>query len=137
MLRKRVSGTSQNRLFRVTGSKNRISDPGDAGLLLTDEELAELPEDVGRLTDRDFSTVRRRPLLLIHPFLPGLRAPKEGEPVMEDLQLGTPAVSLSFCTPRTVIPATLRTYQVNVVYQRQLEAFAHEPEDDEAMFDDA
>lgn len=134
MLRKRLSGTSWNRIFRVLGTKNRISDPGDAGLLLTGEELSELPSE-GRLTDRDYSTVRRRPLLLIHPFVPGLREPKESEPDMDPLWLSTPAVSLSFCTPRTTIPSTLRTYQVNVVYQRQLEAFAREPEDDEGMFD--
>lgn len=136
LLRRRTSGTAWNRLYRVTGSKNRISDPGDAGLLLSGEELAGLPTD-GRLTDADYATVRRRPLLLVHPFLPGLREKTDEEPDMDPVWLSTPAVSLSFCTPATHVPATARTYQVNVVYQRQLEMFAREPEDDEAMFDDA
>lgn len=135
-LRGREKGTiDQSGTFRIMGSKNRVSDPGDAGLLLSPAELAELPEtEKSKSSDSDFCSVRRRPLLLIHAFHPQLKPAEDGSPT-PGLKVRSPAVSLSFCTPMTRMRAVERTYQVNLQYLRQMESFAREAEDDEVLID--
>lgn len=130
-IRTRKSGTADNDTYRVTGGANRVADPNDAQIaLLENEQLAAASEKLYK-GDQRYCVHRKKPLLIIHLFHPGLK-PDEGT-----LHISSPAISLSFCMPRTSIASAARTYQVNKVYKRQLEMFMNESEEDEAILEDA
>ena len=129
-LRKRESGDIVEGGFRVTGGRNRVADPMDAQIGLTDDQLAnglaEREREGGLRGDKAFCVQRTRPLLLVHIFTNGDKLPEN--------KLSGPIVSLGFCLPSTGKTSTARTYQVNAVYRRQIEAEANsEAEDDEAL----
>ena len=70
--------------------------------------------------------------MLIHVFEAKLKEEYTGEA----LKLSNPVVTLTFCLPATSVKAVERTYQVNLVYKRQiLEAAVEPPDDDESMID--
>lgn len=50
----------------------------------------------------------------------------------DDLKIGSPVVTLSFCMPETRKPAKEHTYQVNAVYRAQLELQYQQEDDDDA-----
>ena len=75
--------------------------------------------------ERAYCAQRQRPLLLIHLFDAKVN---EGS-----LQIGSPVVTLGFCFPPTSVEPMARTYQVNVVFRRQLDLFRDEVDDDEAV----
>lgn len=136
-LRSREAGRAGNGKYKVTG-KNRVANPGDERLGLSSEErLAAESEIEEGQTGRgccSYSRNRKRPLLLIHAFEAQLKEGHKGEP----LQLSNPVITLSFCLPATSVKAVERTYQVNLVYKRQiLEATVEPPDDDETMIDGA
>ncbi|WP_240344925.1 Z1 domain-containing protein [Novosphingobium sp. THN1] len=119
--------------FKPMGDKNRISDPNeDPPMLLQQsrrDEAVQLRADGQFKGDRAFCHVRDRPLLMVHLF-------KVHKPV-KDLELAdVPIASLSFQMPKSSIQAVPKSYEVNSVYRRQLEAMASEPEDDEALLDE-
>ncbi|MCA0358324.1 MAG: Z1 domain-containing protein [Proteobacteria bacterium] len=118
-IRSRAKGEIDERGYHVT-SRNRIADPADARLLLP--STSALPDDA-KPSDRNYCRLRERPLLLVHLFWGALAS---GAPAA----IGNPIVSLSFCLPSTGVRPKERAYQVNKVYQRQLELFASEDEDD-------
>ena len=122
-LRSREKGDfSDVEVWRATRGANRIADPLDARLLLSNQEIEEAIRESGSGGDRVFCRKRARPLLLIHVI---------GETGSDKKRKFTgPAVSLSFCLPDTGIAPEARSYQVNTVYRRQLE-LALEPDDDE------
>lgn len=126
-LRSRNSGLVNETGYRVTAGKNRVADPSDAQLALTEPQKAAAREESGREDglrgDKAYCAQRTRPLLLIHLF----------QATVDKLEIGGPIVSLSFCLPRTELKAQARTYQVNAVYRRQLELQNDEPDDDEAL----
>ncbi|MGR9461158.1 Z1 domain-containing protein (plasmid) [Rhizobium leguminosarum] len=132
-LRRRLKGTVVDGGFRVTGSKNRVADPNDAQIALTDEQLdsgrAETAREKGLRGDKAYCLQRTRPLLLIHIFTT--------DETNTQLKLGGAVVSLSFCLPATQREAVARTYQVNAVYRKQIQTEADsEAEDDEAMLEE-
>ncbi len=93
------------------------------------DEAVQLRADGQFKGDRAFCHLRERPLLMVHLF-------KVNEPV-KDLELAdVPIASLSFQMPRSSIQAVPKSYEVNSVYRRQLEAMASEQEDDEALLDE-
>lgn len=122
-LRSREKGDfSDVEVWRATGDANRIADPLDARLLLSEQEIDEAFREFGSKGDRAFCRKRARPLLLIHVI---------GETGSDKNRKFTgPVVSLSFCLPESRTTPEARSYQVNVVYRRQLE-LAFEPDDDE------
>lgn len=126
---KSISGTS---VFKPTGDKNSIRDPSEDPPLLLSNSQREAAHELRTQNfrgDRPFCAVRTRPLLLIHFFKSNLDK--------ADFELkDTPIVSLSFCMPETTITSRPRSYQVNKVYQKQLETLALESEDDLDMLDD-
>jgi hypothetical protein len=122
-LRSRTKGTTDDRGYHVTGGKNRVAEKNDAGLLLPADRS---PLDTGLSGDRAYCALRDRPLLIIHLFHIGPAA-------SEKFDLSNPVISLSFCLPGTGIKPVERSYQVNKVYQRQLELFATEEDDDQAI----
>jgi hypothetical protein len=125
-LRKRESGDVSDGSFRVTGGRNRVADPNDAQIGLDADQIAAANADRIFRGDKAYCAQRVRPLLLIHVF-----TANEANEVMK---LRGPIVTLSFCLPATNKPIGERTYQVNTVYRRQIEAAANaEAEDDEAM----
>ncbi len=119
-LRSRAKGIVDDRGYHVT-SRNRLADPGDARLLFPSANAPSESESSG---DRAYCSLRERPLLIVHLFSAALAS---GEP----LKMKNPVVSLSFCLPPTGVRPKERSYQINRVYQRQLELFATEDEDDE------
>jgi Z1 domain len=126
-LRKRESGDVVDGGYRVTGGRNRVADPNDAQIGLDPDQLAaglqERTEGIRR-GDKAFCAQRTRPLLLIHVFTT--------DESMKDTRLKGPVVTLSFCLPTTGKPTTERSYQVNAVYRKQIEAaFASEADDDD------
>ncbi len=127
---KTVSGTS---VFKPTGDKNSVRDPREDPPLLLSRAKREQALDMRARKilkgDRPFCAMRSRPLMLVHFFRSDLD--KAGFQLKD-----TPIVSLSFCMPETSIKSSPRLYQVNRVYQKQLETLAGEADDDEAMFDD-
>ena len=134
-LRKREHGDVVDGGWRVTGGRNRVADPGDAQICLSAEQLADGNEEKmrpnGLRGDKAFCVQRTRPLLLIHAFTAAAAEPASNRKLMTD-----PVVSLSFCLPSTAKSSVARTYQVNAVYRRQLEAEANsEIEDDEAILE--
>nr|WP_284694209.1 Z1 domain-containing protein [Rhodoplanes serenus] len=131
-LRQRLRGDAVEGGWRVTGGRNRVADPNDAQIALSQEQLdaaaAEKTREGGLRGDKAYCAQRARPLLLIHVFTT--------QPNAEGKELTDPVTSLSFCLPRTDKASTARTYQVNAVYRRQLEAEANsEAEDDEAILE--
>ncbi|MCX5578992.1 Z1 domain-containing protein [Kaistia terrae] len=123
-------------IFRVTGMKNRIADPGDVKFGMAQEELAaataEREDPDGERGDSAFCRHRKRPLLLIHAFRTnGIATNTEG--AKATLKLVDPVVSLSFALPTTAIRAVPRTYQVNKVYVVQLDMMAEPDDDQEAV----
>lgn len=132
-LRQRLSGDVVEGGFRVTGGRNRVADPDDAQIGLTDEQfvdgLAERERPGGLRGDKAFCAQRTRPLLLLHFFTTGDNP--------QEKKLTGPVVSLSFCLPSTRRPSTTRTYQVNAVYRRQIELEANsERDDDEVLLEE-
>lgn len=123
-----VPGSS---VFKPTGDKNSVRDPKeDPPLLLAQarrEQALVMRENKILKGDRPFCAMRARPLMLIHFFRSDL---DRSEFQLKD----TPIVSLSFCMPKTKIKSSPRSYQVNKVYQKQLETLAGEADDDEALF---
>lgn len=131
-LRQRLRGDAVDGGWRVTGGRNRVADPNDAQIGLAQEQLddatAERTREGGLRGDKAYCAQRTRPLLLIHVFT--TQSDAEGK------KLTDPVASLSFCLPRTDRASIARTYQVNAVYRRQLEAEANnEAEDDEAILE--
>ncbi|MGR6533772.1 Z1 domain-containing protein [Brevundimonas sp. RM1] len=129
--RSRDQGTVLGGVYRIYGSKNRVADPGDAQIGLTDvqKKLAEERYEKGEYRkERAACSVRERPMMLIHAFNATLR--KEGAANDDMLALDGPVVTLSFCLPETRRPAKERTYQVNAVYRHQLELYLNEEDDD-------
>ena len=126
-LRRRESGDVVEGGFRVTGGRNRVADPNDAQIGLTQDQIeaGDAEKASGRLRgDKAYCAQRIRPMLLIHVFSAG-----EGLP---ELKLKGPVVTLSFCLPQTEKPTSERSYQVNAVYRKQIEeAFAREDDDDD------
>lgn len=126
-LRRRASGDVVDGGFRVTGGRNRVADPTDAQIGLTQSQVdaGDSEKASGRLRgDKAYCAQRSRPMLLIHLFTTGKELP--------GLNLDGPVVTLSFCLPRTEKLISERSYQVNAVYRKQLqEAFAREDEDDD------
>jgi hypothetical protein len=130
-LRRRVSGDIQMGVYRVTGSKSRVADPDDAQLGLSEAQLsaagAEKAKPDGYKGDRSYCAQRVRPLLIIHLF--------ENRGELKELHISDPIVSLSFCLPQTHVPAKARLYQVNKVYQKQMQDLFADQDDDEAMLE--
>lgn len=126
-LRTRASGDVVDGGFRVTGGRNRVADPNDAQIGLTQAQIdaGDAEKASGRLRgDKAYCAQRIRPMLLIHVFTTGERPP--------ELKLKGPVVTLSFCLPQTQKPTSERSYQVNAVYRKQIEeAFAREDDDDD------
>ena len=122
-LRSREKGDfGDEEVWRATQDSNRIADPFDARLLLSEQEIEEAIREAGSRGDRAFCRKRTRPLLLIHVI------GKTGSD--RKRKFTGPVVSLSFCLPETGVTPEARSYQVNTVYRRQLE-LALEPDDDE------
>jgi hypothetical protein len=122
-LRARRSGEFSDELWQPTGNRNRIADPDDARLLLSDTQIEQaLLKGASLRGDKKFCRVRSKPMMLIHLF-----SDTGGDPASK---FKGPVVSLSFCMPDTNVTPVSRSYQVNVVYRRQLE-LELEPDDDE------
>jgi hypothetical protein len=130
-LRNRGSGDIERGSYRVTGSKNRVADPDDARLGLSDSQLLaaveEKAKEDGYKGDRAYCAQRIRPLLIIHLFENGGK--------LKELHINGPIVSLSFCLPKTQVPAKARLYQVNKVYQKQMQDLLADQDDDEVMLE--
>ncbi|WP_128562150.1 Z1 domain-containing protein [Methylobacterium crusticola] len=131
-LRQRLTGDAVDGGWRVTGGRNRVADPNDAQIALSADQLAggqaEKARENGLRGDKAFCAQRTCPLLLIHVFTTKADA--------TDKKLTDPVASLSFCLPSTSKASIARTYQVNAVYRKQLEAEADsEAEDDEAILE--
>lgn len=130
-LRSRNQGTIQKGTYRVNGSKNRVADPGDALIGLSDIQIAAADaayQDETYKKERAACSVRERPMMLVHLFSASLRTDQDQSD--DNLKLDDQIVTLSFCMPETSKPAEERTYQVNAVYRQQLEQFAAEADDD-------
>jgi hypothetical protein len=128
----RVKKSSGIMVFKPTGDRNRVADPNEDAPLLLPRTLRERADEIRKegefRGDRAFCNVRTRPLLLVHVF--------NSDVEDETFALkGTPIVSLSFCMPPTNQGVQARTYQVNAVYRKQMEALFTEDDDDEALFD--
>jgi hypothetical protein len=131
-LRARESGDIDKAVtYRITRSKNRVADPDDAQLGLSRLQLsvaiAEKGKPDGYKGDRAYCAQRRKPLLIIHLF--------KNNSGTRGLNIKDPIVSLSFCLPETHVPAKARLYQVNKVYQKQMQDLNSEPDDDEVMLE--
>jgi hypothetical protein len=131
-LRQRLKGDAVDGGWRVNGGRNRVADPNDAQIGLSPDQLADADAEKskkdGLRGDKAYCAQRTRPLLLIHVFTTQKDAANK--------KLTDPVVSLSFCLPSTSKASTARTYQVNAVYRKQLEAEANsETEDDEAILE--
>ncbi|MFC4526243.1 Z1 domain-containing protein [Dyella halodurans] len=126
-LRARNSGDVVEGGFRVTQGRNRVADPDDAQIGLNKDQLAagmQERKDKVRRGDKAFCAQRTRPLLLIHVFTT--------DGTTKHLKLSGPIVTLSFCLPSTKKRTPERSYQVNAVYRKQIEAaLAREDEDDD------
>jgi hypothetical protein len=125
-LRTRTHGDVIDGGFRVTKGRNRVADPKDAQIGLTQSQIdaGDAEKASGKLRgDKAYCAQRSRPMLLIHVFTT--------DAAMSGLKLEGPVVTLSFCLPRTEKATVERSYQVNAVYRKQIEAFAREDEDDD------
>lgn len=130
-LRSRESGDVEKGIYRITGSKNRVADPDDAQIGLSGVQLnagaAEKLKDGGYRGDRAFCAQRTRPLIIVHLF--------DNNGMTKGLEIKDPIVSLSFCLPPTDVSAKTRLYQVNKVYQKQMQDLFADADDDEAMLE--
>ena len=125
-LRERTKGEFTFDLWRSTGRKNRIADPDDAQLLLSEEEIERARGgDPSARGDGRFCRERQRPLLIVHAI------GDTGQ--SNEKNFCGPVVSLSFCMPVTGIVAKPQTYQVNMVFKRQLSLEFEEDDDEEVM----
>lgn len=133
-LRSRRSGMIDGKSYRINGQRNRVADPDDVRLGLSDDEKdwakAEIDREDGLRGERAVCAARHRPFLIIHVFNGSIAEGAEGR-----LSIENPVVTLSFCLPGTSQAARERIYQVNAVYRRQLELFTEEIEDDEELID--
>jgi len=129
-LRGRRQGTVANGLFRFYGQRNRVSDPDDGAIMLSEEQL-QAALDSEEKGDRKYCLQLQRPVLLIHVVRTDGEFNETPEPEGEKLKLKDPVVSLSLCVPSTSVAPETRTYQVNTVYKTQMDMFASEPDDDE------
>ena len=102
-LRSRESGKYDDEVWRPTGGRNRIADPHDARLFLTEKKTEEAMREFGtRGGDMAFCRKRMKPLLLIHVI---------GETGGDKYRKFTgPVVSLSYCLPDTRVPDPLRGF---------------------------
>ena len=129
-LRERKKGSYRKGLWRPTAGSNRIADPGDAMLLLEEQEIKHAKDramkEYGKQGgDRAFCRVRKRPLLVIHVI---------GDTGCDNSRKFTgPVVSLSYCLPETRITPVARDYHVNVVYWEQLTLDLETDDDEEKM----
>ena len=122
-LRDREQGTVRDGIYKVYGSKNRVADPGDARIGLTEAQRASADERVAKgeyKRERSACSVRERPLALLHFFNASLvKKPDVANASDAELKIENPIVTLSFCMPETHKPAKARSYQVNAVYRKQ------------------
>ncbi|WP_171230716.1 Z1 domain-containing protein [Ruegeria sp. HKCCA4008] len=132
-IREREKGHARGNTYRVYGGRNRVADPADAKLFLTQEQISAAEQAGNHKGDTKYCMERDRPLLLIHVFSTNgeLAELRDGEPPHDKLDLTDPVVSLSFCLPGTSKEPVTRTYQVNQVYRKQLDLLSAEPDDDE------
>jgi hypothetical protein len=134
-LRTRASGDIDGGTYRITGSKNRVADPYDAQLGLSGVQVSAAMAEKGKADgykgDRAYCAQRTKPLLIIHLFSGKTETGTE----TARLNIKDPIVSLSFCLPETNVPAKARLYQVNRVYQKQMQDLYSEPDDDEVMLE--
>jgi hypothetical protein len=133
-IRRRMAGIVDKGIYKVT-NKNRVANPGDEQIGLTQEEIksAEADIEAGNCARGccAYSLQRKKPLMLIHVFLGGLKDNETGETLITG-----PIVSLSFCLPATQVPPVERWYQVNKVYRDQLLEMSREQDDDEQIPDE-
>jgi hypothetical protein len=106
--------------------------PRDAQIGLSKEQIeagqAEKKKEDGLRGDRAFCAQRTKPLLLIHLF--------NNNGKTKGLNIKDPIVSLGFCLPPTHVAAKTRLYQVNKVYQKQMQdLFADQEDDDESILE--
>jgi hypothetical protein len=123
-----VKKTPGGATFKPMGDKNRISDPNEDPPMLLDqarrEKAAHLRADGELKGDRAYCHLRERPLLMVHLF--------KVNGFVKDLEMtDVPIASLSFQMPKSSIQAVPKSYEVNPVYQRQIEAMVSEIDDDE------
>ena len=128
-----VREATGSQVFKPTGDRNSIRDPNeDPPILLSRiqrQEAKSLREESDLRGDRPFCAVRSRPLMLVHLFK------AESDSPLFKLK-NTPVVSLSFCMPKTEVPVQPRTYEINTVFQQQIETLSRDADDDESMSDD-
>ena len=116
-------------LLKLT-SKNKAANPGDEKIGL-DSAAISRAEATGEKGAAKYCRERARPLLLIHIVNASVRDKDN------DLKIESPVVSLSFCMPTTRIKAVARQYMVNVRYKQLMLDLNDEPDDDEAILDEA
>jgi len=128
--RRRAKGKVDATVFRITGTANKVADPGDAKIGLTSDEILkaeERGERLGLRGEAKYCEVRERPLLIIHLF-----GAEEG--IYSNFDLGAYCLSLSVCLPTSETRAVERTYQVNAVFRRSLvKPLDDETDDDEDL----
>jgi hypothetical protein len=132
-LRIRESGDIDKAVtYRIT-KKNRVADPDDSQLGLSGIQLnaanAEKEKEDGYKGERAYCAQRTRPLLIVHLF--------NNNRNTDGLKIDDPIVSLSLCLPETRVQAKSRLYQVNKVYQKQMQELYSEPDDDEVILEAA
>ncbi len=133
-MRNRDKGVVKDGTYRVYGARSRVADQSDAWIGLDDEQVRSAMqrfENDEYRKERAACSVRTRPMMLVHVFEPSLRDDEVHKEQSDDeLKVGSPAVTLSYCMPETRKPAKEHTYQVNSVYRSQLE-LQYEQEDDD------
>lgn len=131
-IRSRKAGVVAGGIYKVTGDKHRVANPGDEQIGLDEEEIISARAKKCERGCCAYSRQRARPLMLIHAFFGELTDTNASESLISG-----PIVSLSFCLPTTSVIPVERWYQVNAVYRKQILESAAEPDDDEKMFDEA
>ncbi len=123
MARHRSSGDIIKGVFRATRTKNKVADPGDAAIgLSNDQKTAAI--NSGIKGDRKYCLLREKPLLIVHIF----GATKED---CKDFNLGPHCFSLSVCFPTTEIRSKERKYKVNKVFRNSFMQPIEDEEDDD------
>jgi hypothetical protein len=134
--RRRESGALiRNNIFRIT-KNNRVADPNDGEIGLTDREIkqADAEAEISGITGvKKYCVFRKRPLLIIHVFGADNEAYEK-----DGFTIGAHNLSLSICLPSTQTTVLERTYQVNEVFRRSLMAPLDEEtdEDEEAVMEE-
>ncbi|MGX1197391.1 Z1 domain-containing protein [Parvibaculum sp. MBR-TMA-1.3b-4.2] len=135
-MRSRDKGIVKDGTYRVYGARSRVADQPDAWIGLNSDQkriATERFEKDEYRKERAACSVRERPMMLVHVFEPSLRDDEQHKEQSDDnLKVGSPVVTLSFCMPETRKPAREHTYQVNSVYRTQLELQYEQEEDDDA-----